>query len=98
MEREPVSTETLAQHIKQPLAAVAVFESDDKIIGESHQLAVAAQARPRLILEPLVQHMVQENVGENWRDDAPNAKGNFRFEREIVQWRDRPLIDLRRKR
>ena len=31
-------------------------------------------------------------------DDAPNAKGNVRFEREIVQWRDRPLIDLRRKR
>ena len=31
-------------------------------------------------------------------DDAPNAKGNFRFEREIVQWRDCPLIDLRRKR
>ena len=30
--------------------------------------------------------------------DAPNAKGNFRFEREILQWRDRPLIDLRRKR
>ena len=29
---------------------------------------------------------------------APNAKGNFRFEREILQWRDRPLIDLRRKR
>ena len=35
MEREPVSTETFAQHVKQPLAAVAVFESDDKIIGEA---------------------------------------------------------------
>ena len=30
--------------------------------------------------------------------DSPNAKGNFRFEREIVHWRDRLLIDLRRKR
>ena len=30
--------------------------------------------------------------------DALNAKGNFRFEREIVQWRDRRLVDLRRKR
>ena len=28
--------------------------------------------------------------------DALNAKGTFRFEREIVQWRDRPLVDLRR--
>ena len=64
MEREPVSTETFAQHVKHPLAAVAVFEGDDKIIGESHQLAVSAQARPRHFLEPLVQHMVQENVGK----------------------------------
>ena len=28
--------------------------------------------------------------------DALNAKGNFRF--QIVKWRDRPLVDLRRKR
>ena len=52
MEREPVSTETFFQHVKQLLAAVAVFEGDDKIIGESHQLAVSAQARPRHFLEP----------------------------------------------
>ena len=68
MEREPVSTETFAQHVKQPLAAVAVFEGDDKIIGESHQLAVSAQARPRRFLEPPVQHMMQEDVGKHWRD------------------------------
>ena len=42
VEREPVSTGTFAQHVKQPLAAVAVFEGDDKVVGESHQLAVAA--------------------------------------------------------
>ena len=62
MEREPVSTETFAQHIKQPLAAVAVFEGDDKIIGESHQLAPAPEARLGRFLEPFVQHVVQENV------------------------------------
>ena len=36
MEREPVSTETFAQRVKQPLSALAVFEGDDKVIGESH--------------------------------------------------------------
>ena len=41
MEREPVSAETFAQHVKQPLAAVAVFEGDDKIVGESHELALS---------------------------------------------------------
>lgn len=64
MERQPVSTETFARRVKQPPGAVAVFEGDDKVIGVSHQLAVAAQARPRLLLEPLVQHVMQENVGE----------------------------------
>ena len=46
MEREPVSTETFAQNVKQPLAALAVFEGDDKVVGESHQLAIAEQAPP----------------------------------------------------
>ena len=68
MERESVSAEKFAQHVKQPLAAVAVFESDDKVVGESHQPAVSAQARPRHFLEPLVQHMVQEDVGKHRRD------------------------------
>ncbi|MHC2557976.1 hypothetical protein ACVJ6Q_009313, partial [Bradyrhizobium elkanii] len=27
-----------------------------------------------------------------------NAKDNFRFERVIVGWRDRAVVDLRRKR
>ena len=45
MEREPVSAETFAQHVKHSLAAVAVFEGDDKVIGESHQLAPSVEAR-----------------------------------------------------
>ena len=29
---------------------------------------------------------------------ALNAKGNFRFDRLIEGWRDKPVLDLRRKR
>ena len=36
--------------------------------------------------------------GRSGLRDALNAKGNFRFERQIVEWRDRPLVDLRLKR
>ena len=77
VEREPVSTETFAQHVKQPLAAVAVFEGDDKIVGESHKLAVSAQARPRHFLEPIIQHVVQEDVGEHRRDHVRNRGAGF---------------------
>ena len=31
-------------------------------------------------------------------DGSPNAKDNFRFERTILGWRGRCLLDLRRKR
>ena len=74
MEREPVSTETFAQHLKHSLAAVAVFEGDDKVIGESHQLAPSVEARLRHVLEPLVQHMVQVDVREH-RRDHPALRG-----------------------
>jgi len=41
---------------------------------------------------------VQVDVGEQRRDDALNAKGNFRFERSIENWRRSAIVDLRRKR
>ena len=62
MEREPVSTQTFAQRVKHSLAAVPVFKGDDKVIGESHQLAPSVETRLRHFLEPLVQHMVQVAV------------------------------------
>ena len=78
MEREPVSTETFAQRVKQPLAAVAVFEGDDKVIGESHQLAPSLEARFRHALEPLVQHMVQVDVRKHRRDHPALRGANHR--------------------
>jgi hypothetical protein len=41
---------------------------------------------------------VQVEVGKQRRDGSLNAKDNFRFERTIVGWRGRRVIDLRRKR
>jgi hypothetical protein len=40
----------------------------------------------------------QENVAEQGRDYAPNAKGNFQFDRVVAGWRDTPILDLRLKR
>jgi hypothetical protein len=41
--------------------------------------------------------LVQHEIREQRRDDALNAKGNFRFEREIRHWRSGDVLDLRRK-
>jgi hypothetical protein len=46
---------------------------------------------------PDVEGIMQEKVRQDRADDALNAKGNFRFEREIRQWRSGNVLDLRRK-
>jgi hypothetical protein len=40
---------------------------------------------------------VQHDVRQEWRQHSPNAKGNFQFERVVVGWRSRAVLDLRRK-
>ena len=43
-------------------------------------------------------HSIEGNVRQERRAGSTNAKDNFRFERMIVGWRERPVVDLRRKR
>jgi hypothetical protein len=40
---------------------------------------------------------IQHEVREQGREHSLNAKGNFRFERTIVDWRSGFVLDLRRK-
>jgi hypothetical protein len=62
-------------------------------------LAPPFKPRSRHVLEPFIQHIVQVNVCEQWRDCAPYAKGNFSFERVICDWRARvAVLDLRLKK
>jgi hypothetical protein len=49
-------------------------------------------------MHPQVERIMQEQVGKQRTDHALNAKGNFRFEREVRDWRSGFLLDLRRKR
>jgi hypothetical protein len=50
------------------------------------------------LLAPVPEEAVHVAIGQQRADDALNAKGNFRFEREVRQWRRGPMLDLRRKR
>jgi hypothetical protein len=50
------------------------------------------------LVSPVPEKAVHVAVGEQWADYSLNAKGNFRFEREIGGWRGGSVIDLRRKR
>jgi hypothetical protein len=59
------------------------------VVGEAHE---AVTAPGELAVE-----FVQHDVTEQRRQHSPNAKGNFQFERVIVGWRGRAVLDLRRK-
>ena len=82
-----------------PLRIPLVLEPDNDIVGvtDDDRFAIRGVRAPFLV-EPQVEYVVQEHVRQDGGNDALNAKGNFRFERQIVKWRDRPLVDLRRKR
>src|SRR5215472_19091635 len=62
MERELVPSETLAQYIQNPLGILEVRERHHGIVSESDKGTSPLEPRFNLVLEPLVQHMMQENV------------------------------------
>jgi hypothetical protein len=47
------------------------------------------------LANPEIVDVMQEDVREQRRNYALNAKDNFRFERTIIGWRGRVVLDLR---
>jgi hypothetical protein len=46
---------------------------------------------------PHIERIVQKQIRQDGAYHSLNAKGNFRFERTIVDWRSGFVLDLRRK-
>jgi hypothetical protein len=65
MQRKPKPSKPFPQHFQHPLGVVVGLEGHHEVIGKPHQGRVPAQARSPLVLEPHVQHMVQEDVRED---------------------------------
>jgi hypothetical protein len=62
---------------------------DHEVVGVPHHPAAA-------LFHQEVERM-QIEIGQQRRDHSLNAKGNFRFERTILDWRSGFVLDLRRK-
>ena len=78
MKREPISTQTFSQNVKHALTVLAVFKGNDKIVAVAHQLAATTQAGRDLLLEPYIQHMMQENIGERWANHTALWRARLR--------------------
>ena len=61
------SAKSLSQYGHHPLSVFPVFETDHEVIGISNEGRFPSQLRLRLLLEPLVQHIVQVDVSQDWR-------------------------------
>ena len=71
MQCKAIPRKTLAQHSQNPLGAEEVLERHHKIIGIPDKGTSPLESWPHLGFEPFIQHMVQINVREQWRDHAP---------------------------
>ena len=77
MQCKPKPCKTLAQHRQDALSVDDVVERHHRVISKPDKGAVPREAWLHLRLEPLIEHVVQEDVREAGRDDSLNAKGNF---------------------
>jgi hypothetical protein len=79
IEPKLVPRKTLAQHVEDPPGVVVSLERQDSIVGEVDKGTSPFEPGLHLAFEPRIQHMVQEDVREQRRDDALNAKDNLRL-------------------
>ena len=76
MERKPESTETFAQYRKLAPAALFMLKEHHRVVRIPHEPAPPPEVRLDLVLEPLIQHMVQDDVREQ-RIWEPYDYGNL---------------------
>src|SRR5262245_30888341 len=62
MQLELVPSKTLAQNIQDPLGVQEIRKRHHGVVGESDKGTILLEPRFHLVLEPLIQHMMQENV------------------------------------
>src|SRR5215469_10262036 len=65
VEREPVPAKPFPQYFQYPFGVVVVLEHHHEVISKPHQGTWSRHAGLHRVLEPLVQHMVQEDVREH---------------------------------
>ena len=83
---------------KELLRFVPMLEANDRVVRIAHDDHVAGGASLPPLVGPLIIDMMEVDVRQERADGSLNAKDNFQFERTIVGFRGRNVVDLRRKR
>src|SRR3984893_4875175 len=84
VERQTIPRESLGKHFQDPLRVLAVLKAENEVIGVPNFGSHAAQARLHLVLEPLVEHLLQVNVGQQGTDDLPLSGPGLGYQEPAV--------------
>jgi len=77
MQFQSIPLETLGKHLKDPLSVFPVLEEQHSIVSVPDQLSRTAQPWLGLRLKPLIQYLMEEDIGEQRRYSAGNKGANF---------------------
>src|SRR5215469_1973394 len=95
MESESISCKPLAQDRQHAFGIDNIVERHQRVVGIPDEGALPSETRSHLILEPLVQHMMQEDVREARRDYTPLRGALGRVAQETIFYGScfQPFID-----
>ena len=83
MDLQPELRQPLPKLFQKPLRFRPVLESRYEIVGVADHYHLAFRHFLAPDLRPQIEDMMQVHVRQQRRDDSPNAKDNFEFERRL---------------
>jgi hypothetical protein len=98
VEVECKPSEAFLQIVEELGRISLALETNDCIVGITHDDHVARRLAPPPGLDPQIIDIVEVDVRQEGTAHSPNAKGNFCFDRVIALDRSRCVLDLRLKR
>jgi hypothetical protein len=71
MKRQAILRESLVKDLQDPLRILAVLKAENEVISVPDFGGLPAQARFHLVLKPLIEHVMQVDIGQQGADDLP---------------------------
>ena len=98
MDRQTELHQPVSQRREEPFPIRFLLTADRQIVRISTDDDLPGCVMSTPVVYPEVDDIVEKDVSEQRANRSLNAKGNFRFEQTILDWRSGFVLDLRRKR
>ena len=77
MQRQAVLLKSLHQHVEHFLSVFQILKAENEIVGKTDLVGFAFQPWLHYRLEPLIEHIVKVDVGEQGADHLPLSRPRF---------------------